>query len=80
MSKEKINVVIGMLHAFIQESAKNKGIEIVAKAKYNMENNQRDIEEITNSVNEFLEELEKVPFKSNQIELISYHGLSPKKL
>lgn len=80
MSEEKINVVMGMLHAFVQESARMKAIEIIAKAQYNPENNQNDIETIRDSANEFLMEIKKVPFKSQIIELTAYRGYSPQNL
>ena len=80
MSEEKVNVVMGMLHAFVQESARMKAMEIIAKAQYNPENNQSDIENIRESANEFLTELNNVQFNSKTIEMTVYRGHSPKIL
>jgi len=80
MSQKKINAVMCLLQKFALESVRMKALEIVAKAQYNPEYNQNDIEQIRESANEFLSEIEKVPFESQKIEILTYRGVMPQKL
>ncbi|VVE43763.1 hypothetical protein [Pandoraea sputorum] len=79
MTKRKDNVVIEMLHAFVMASACTKAAEIIADAqRHNCEERDREnwtnVDEITKSANEFLDEIKKIPHTSCDTEIITYRG------
>ena len=80
MSQKKINAVMCLLQNFALETVRLKALEIIAKAQYNPEYSQNDIEQIRESANEFLCEIEKVPFQSQKIEILTYRGVMPQEL
>ncbi|GAA0815349.1 MULTISPECIES: hypothetical protein [Ralstonia] len=76
MIERKTNVVMGMLHSFALEATRMKAIEMIANAQCVQEEERIDIEAIKKTANEFLSELEKIPFTSRDIELLFYQGRS----
>ena len=67
---------MGMLHAFALEATRMKAMEILATAQFAQEENRADIDKIRNSANEFISELEKIPFTSENIEILAHRGFT----
>lgn len=77
--ERKNNVVMALLHQFICEAVRMKSLELLAKAQYSPENNSDDIEKYRASANEFIRNVENLPFESLSVD-IGFSGHMPKDL